>query len=134
MDVLQAVDPIKSGVVVSNTKSGFNGSLIIKCPNKEDVTKIADIAKDKLSEKYVVKELPNLKPRIKVVGIIREELLKDNMVANYIVTQNQSLFAGAPACDVINYAPLKKNSNGKTKRYVAIIQLDNIAYLQQYFK
>ena len=134
-DVLHAVDPVKSGVAVSNTKMGRNGSLIIKCPNKDDVDKISVIAADKLSEKYVVKELPQLKPRVKVVGISGDELIKDDMLPNYIVNQNKDLFSDTAACEVITWSALKNkkgnntsNKPANTVRYQAIIQVDITAY------
>ncbi|KAJ3650081.1 hypothetical protein Zmor_021789 [Zophobas morio] len=144
-DVLQAVDPVTAGVTFSDTKSGKNGSLIIKCINQEDATKISNTATDKLSENYVVKELPKLKPRVRIVGFTFEDLYKNGTLSNYIVVQNKHLFPGSQDCDIINFTQIKSkrsndnnenrnvirdsNSNKKYQtKFQALIQVDNAAY------
>ncbi|KAJ3644240.1 hypothetical protein Zmor_026908 [Zophobas morio] len=124
-DILRNVDPVKSGVSIRNTKNGHNGSLIVRCDKSEDTEKISKLANDNnLGEKYTIKQLPVINPRIRIVGITDEEITTENL-SDYVIHQNRYFFIGEPYCKVIDkIVPLRKDK----KRFQAIVEVNPATY------
>ncbi|KAJ3666207.1 hypothetical protein Zmor_001660 [Zophobas morio] len=122
-EILRNVDPVKTGVSIRNTKTARNGSLIVRCDKNLDTEKIAKVAKDTLGEKYTIKQLPVINPRIRVVGITDKEITTDDL-SDYIIHQNGYLFVGEPYCKVEKITPLRKDN----KRFQATIEVNIATY------
>ncbi|KAJ3656869.1 hypothetical protein Zmor_015914 [Zophobas morio] len=122
-EILRNVDPLKTGVSIKNTKSARNGSLIIRCEKPDDTEKISKFTNDTLGEKYTIKQLPVINPRIRVVGITNRDITVNNL-SDYIIHQNDSLFIGEPYCKVEKVVPLRKDP----KRFQATIEVNAATY------
>ena len=77
-----------------------------------------------MGEKYTIKQLPVINPRIRIVGITDEEITTENL-SDYVIHQNRYLFVGEPYCKVIDkIVPLRKDK----KRFQAIVEVNPATY------
>lgn len=120
-DILYNLDPVQDNITLSNVQSARNGSLIISCDD-EVSSKFSDLAQEKLGDKYEVKKLTALNPRVKIVGI--SDKFEENVLLNYIKQQNKSLFSENSQCQLVTFQPLRKNN----RIYQAILQVDITTY------
>ncbi|KAJ3660248.1 hypothetical protein Zmor_004704 [Zophobas morio] len=118
---LSQVDPVKLNLDVACVKPGRNGSIIISCNDTADSNKIKNLVGKKLTD-YNVKNLPSLKPRIRISGIDKD--IPDEEVVDYIVGENRSLFSTEYICVLKKYLPLRNNN----KRMQAIVEVDLGSY------
>lgn len=121
-DMLQNINPIDVNINLTQVKQVRDGGLLISCANDNECTKFKEVAADKLSNKYVIKEVSALNPRLKIVGI--SEKLDNDVLLNYIQTQNKCVFSDDSVCKIIANVPLKKNKN----IYQVTIQTDKVTY------
>lgn len=121
-DVLKSVNPITSNINLANVKSVRDGGIIVSCSNSSECNKFKDLAGTMLSDKYDVKEIARLHPRIKIVGI--SENIDGVSLTNYIKNQNKYLITECSELKFLNLTPLKKNNN----LYQASYQVDRNTY------
>lgn len=122
VDILQNIDPVEKQIMISSVKNIKNGGVVVGCGNVEEVKKFKEIAKDKLSEKYEIRDVKGLNPRIRVVGIT--EKYADDILVNHIKYQNKYLLDEQFDCIVIKFWPTKKNKDV----FQAILQTDIDSY------
>ena len=80
---------------------------MLGCSNENELVKFKTLANSKLSERYEVKDLRSVNPRIRVVGMSEE--LKDEVLVNYVKYQNKNLFnLEKPECKVLKIWHTKK--------------------------
>lgn len=106
-ELLQNINPVDSNICVSKVKNVSNGGVVVSCSSDEEVKKFKEIATNKMSEKYEVKEVSSLHPRIKIVGLT-EKLDEEPLIHN-IKIQNKDLFNNE-SCDIklISFSSTKK--------------------------
>ena len=121
-DMLRNINPVTSNINIAKVKNARNGSVVVYCENGEESVKFEELARGKLGDKYDVKQLATLNPRLKVVGM--SEKFEDNVLLEYIMKQNKHLFGANSQCKIINITTLRKNRN----IYQAILQLDKLTY------
>lgn len=121
-DILHNIDPVESNISISKVKTARNGGIVISCNSGNESDKFKDLANHKLGDKYDVKQLPSLNPRVKVVGF--SEKIDGAVLLNYIKSQNKQCFSEDSVCQLINIYSLKKNKN----LFQALIQVDRITY------
>lgn len=120
-DIFLNIDPIKSNINVSRVHNTRGGGLVIRC-DKDESTKFKELASANLGEKYEVKELSTLKPRVKIVGI--SENLEPETLLKYIKHQNKAIIVEDSVCDIVWIKPLRKNN----RLYQAMLQTDITTY------
>lgn len=121
MDMLHNINPIESDIAVSKVVSTKNGGVVIHC-NKSESEKFKQLATSKLGDKYEVKQLPTLHPRVKIVGM--SEKYDAEVLIKFIKLQNKNVVDDTSVCSVINIECLRKNS----RIYQALIQVDIATY------
>lgn len=121
-DMLHNVNPINTNINLTKVKNARDGGLLISCGSDMEGDKFKEVAAEKLSDKYTINEVSSLNPRIRVVGI--SEKLEDDVLLNYIKTQNKYMFSDLGDCKIISNVPLKKKKN----IYQATIQTDRFTY------
>lgn len=121
-DMFLNVNPLNTHINLTKVKNVRDGGLLISCENDNESVTFKEVAAEKLSNKYTIKEVSSLNPRIRVVGI--SEKLEDDVLLNYIKTQNKYIFSDQGDCKIISNVPLKKKNN----IYQATIQVDRGTY------
>ena len=122
-DILHNIDPVKSDINISSVKNIKDGGIVLGCSNENELVKFKTLANSKLSERYEVKDLRSVNPRIRVVGM--SEKLKDEVLVNYVKYQNKNLFnLEKPECKVLKIWHTKKNNCV----FQAILQVDVNSY------
>lgn len=92
-NISKPINPIDSNITLAGIKNARDRGIIISCSNSNTCDKFKDLANNMLSNKYDVKEVASLHPRIKIVGI--SEKLGNNILTSYIKNQNKSSFSDA---------------------------------------
>lgn len=121
-DVLRTIDPINSAVNIANVKSARNGSLVINCENSQESDKFKELAATQLSEKYEIRQLSSLSPRIRVSNI--SEKFEEHTFLQYLRSQNKSCFHESSVCELIYFKQHRKNN----KLFQAVLQVDIDTY------
>lgn len=120
-DLLRCVNPVKAGVQVSGVRNISGGGVIVSCSSKNGADSFKSLAGESLAEKYNVKEVAKLHPRIRIVGL-SEEFLEEELL-KLLKLQNAAIFNNANV-KLIASRHLKHNNN----MYQAILQLDKETY------
>lgn len=68
--------------------------------------KFKEIARDKLSERYEIKDVKGINPRVRTVGIT--EKYSDDVFINHIKYQNKYLLDDKFECTIIKFCPQRK--------------------------
>lgn len=121
-DILSNVNPIDNNINISRVRNVKDGGILVGCSTIEEVSKLRNIAKNKLDQNYDIKDVKNLNPRVRIVGM--SEKLEENDVIEYIKFQNKQLTSENFECKVLKLWPTKKN----VKIYQAILQVDTHFY------
>lgn len=121
-DFLHEINPLEHNLLISSVKNISNGGIVIGCTNEKEASKLKEVAKGKLAEKYEIRDAKNLNPRIRLVGI--SEKLEESELVEFVKYQNKSLFSENSECKLIKLWPTRKNSNV----FQAILQVDVITY------
>lgn len=121
-DILRAVDPVEANIKVTSVSTARSGSLVIGCSNVGDSTKLKSLVDDRLGDKYEAKQVANLNPRIRLVGI--SEKLDEDVLVNYLKFQNNDIFNVNTCLKIVSVTPLRKNKN----LYQAMLQVDVLTY------
>lgn len=99
-----------------------DGGILVGCSNSEDTLKLKGIAENKLKENYDIKDVRNVKPRIRIVGM--SEKLEENELIQYIKFQNKHLDSENCNLKILKLWSTKKNVN----IYQAILQVEKNFY------
>lgn len=107
-DILRTINPVDLQIQLNKVKHISNGGILLGCNNKDDVNKFKQLADEKLSDKYDIREVKNPQPRIKLVGVT--ENYDEETFLQYLKQQNNAL-KSATVCKLIRLWPTKKNKN-----------------------
>ena len=78
------------GIGVTKVKKLAEGKIVVGCPTEEEVKKLKNKIENKIGNEYEVMDPKLKKPKIKIVGIEREEIqCEDRMVLDKIIKQNE---------------------------------------------
>lgn len=122
-ELFQNINPSESNLQINTVANVRNGGIVVSCKNDTETKKFKDLAAQKLSQNYEIKEVANPRPRIKIAGI-SEKFDSESDIADLMKSQNGSIFGEDAECTVLRVWPTKRNTN----IYQAIIQLDNVTY------
>lgn len=121
-DILNNINPVKNNINISKVKNIKDGGILVGCSNSEDTLKLKGIAENKLKENYDIKDVRNVKPRIRIVGM--SEKLEENELIQYIKFQNKHLDSENCNLKILKLWSTKKNVN----IYQAILQVEKNFY------
>lgn len=121
-DILDNVNPINADININKVKHIKNGGVVIDCQHKADGSKFQKIANDKMSNNYIIREVKNILPRVRVVGFT--ELYNQDTLLRFIKRQNADLFLANSECNVVEIKSTKKRSD----IYQALLQVDLSLY------
>lgn len=121
-DVMKSINPVSSNINLASVKTVRDGGIFVSCSNSSECTKFKELAGSTLSDKYEVKEIVSLNPRIKIVGL--SEKFDPDLLTNYIKNQNKQLISSSSELKYLNLTPLRKNQN----MYQASYQVDRTTY------
>ena len=121
-DILNSVQPLTENIEIHDVKAVSNGGLVIGCSAGSHGDKLLEIAEEKLSDKYSVKKLNSVLPRVRVVGIA--EGINESDVAMYLIKQNPDVICDQSVLNVHKLWTVKKN----IKVYQAEISVDLDSY------
>lgn len=99
-----------------------NGGILLGCNNADEVCKLKKLAEEKLSDNYEIRELKNVYPRIRVVGMTCE--FNEEVFLQYMKKQNDGIFNSSSECKLINFCPTKN----KRSIFQATLQVDVLTY------
>lgn len=120
MEILSNINPVESEINISSIKNISEGGIVVGC---EEISKFKDLVSSKLNEKYEVKDIKGISPRIKVVGM--SEKLEEGELVKYAKCQNKTFFKHDDSeCKVLRVWPTKKNQ----RIFQAILQIDVNSY------
>lgn len=121
-DILHGINPVETQINITSVKNIKNGGIVVGCNNIEDVSKFKNIAKEKLGDKYEIKDAKKLSPRIRVVGMT--EKYEEDVLINHVKYQNKNMLSDQCECTLIKFWPTKRNKNV----FQAILQVDVASY------
>ncbi|KAJ3663265.1 hypothetical protein Zmor_007568 [Zophobas morio] len=124
-DVTSRIDPVDAKIQIQRVKSIKNGGMLIGCSSSDQNSRFKQLAQEKLSESYVIREVKGVSPRVKVVGfteLYQEDELND--LADRIMVVNNTIFNPESTCRILRFWPTKK----KPSVYQALLQVDKISY------
>jgi hypothetical protein len=110
----------QSKIDVNQISPVSGGGVIISCENEAGQDKL----KQKLGDKYNVKFVSSLRPKIRVVGL-SEDIAKDDIIT-YLLSQNSDLIVDPSSCSLVRHWPTAKNKN----IFQAEVQIDTSTYSQ----
>lgn len=121
-DILKSVQPFSENIDINVVKPVANGGLVIGCSASTHSDKFIELAEEKLSNKYNVKKLSPILPRLRVVGI--SEDINETDFVSYLKKQNQDVLGDQPELNINKLWPVKSNS----RIYQAEISVDIDSY------
>lgn len=122
-ELYKNIDPVAEKVSIASVKHVTGGGLIVKCASEESASKFQSLASSKLGDKYNVKEVPALQPRIRIAGIT--EKLEKQYLVTLIRSQNVEIFQADSVLEVISVTPVKAS---KSNMFQALLQVDQFSY------
>lgn len=135
-DLLREVNPVTSGVSISRIKNIKDGGLVIGCPAGDSAARLRREAADKLSQKYSIKEVAAINPRVRIVGMTDEH--DNESLQDLLRTQNPRLFSSDSDLKVVSFSAVREkksreDSNDANRRkrrriYQSVIQLNADSY------
>lgn len=121
-DILSKVNPVEEEICVNKVRHISNGGILLGCNNADEVCKLKKLAEEKLSDNYEIRELKNVYPRIRVVGMTCE--FNEEVFLQYMKKQNDGIFNSSSECKLINFCPTKN----KRSIFQATLQVDVLTY------
>ncbi|CAH1110850.1 unnamed protein product [Psylliodes chrysocephalus] len=122
-DILNAIDPVGSNIQISSVKNIGDGGSVIGCFPESGVSTLKNLAGSNLMEKYEIKDMVGIEPKIRVVGMSAE--LDSEKIKHYVLNQNQSVLCSNPIeCKVLDISCTKNNR----KIYQGTLQVDVASY------
>ena len=104
--MFKEIDPATTGIGLAKVRHVRNGGVLIGCSSDNDLQKFRNLAREKLSEKYDVKSIRGINPRIRVTGI--SELHSEATLLYYVKTLNPLVFREDSECRLLKlYAELR---------------------------
>lgn len=120
-DLMNSINPVDMNIQVAKVKNLSQGGILIGCNDSKDASKFKQMAKQKLSTNYEIKEPRKGYFKIKIVGMI-EKYSNDDLV-KFIRHQNE-LFSESNEVSVSKIWSTKSNKN----LYQAILNVDAESY------
>lgn len=135
-DLLRGVNPIESNVSVTKVRHIKGGGLLVSCSSKDEANKLSNEVSTKLADKYTVREVKAVSPRIRIVGMTEEH--GEESFVGLLTAQNQSTFSGSSDLQLISFGLMERRRNDagggsqrkKSRIYQAVVQV-NIATYQK---
>lgn len=121
-DVLTNVNPVDNNINISRVKNTKDGGILIGCSDIEEISKFKNLAINKLNANYEIKDVKNLSPRIRIVGM--SEKFEEHELVDYIKHQNKSLCSNSFECKLLKFWSTKRNKD----IYQAVLQIDVVTY------
>lgn len=121
-DMIKNINPVSSNISLTKVVNVSDGGVIVSCADKDNCDKFKQLVDEKLAEKYTIREIPVLHPRVKIVGI--SEKISDEALINRLMVQNKNEISPNSDLKLISLAPLKRNNN----IFQAVIQCDITTY------
>ncbi len=100
-DILKNVNLADENIIIDKVKPVSSGGLMIECHDQLGGDKFKQLANTKFGEMYEVRAVRPYRPAVRFVGLSKE-ITKD-MLANYIVKQNPTIFGNSPWCRVLRH-------------------------------
>lgn len=121
VDIINSLNPSLPGTTINTVKHLNHGGIILGCENQGDSTRIKEITEQKLGDKYEIRELKSLNPRIRIVGISQE--IDKNRLCEWIMKQNKDIFE-TNSFEILHIWPTKKRDT----LYQATLQVTEKVY------
>lgn len=112
-DLLQSVNPVDLGVMVSRVKHTRGGGLVVGCSSGDSADKLKREIDTKLADKYTVKSLRPVKPRMKVVGMTERH--ENDTFLNFLKVQNESVFKEDSTLRVLSFEAIRAKKGGNSQ-------------------
>ncbi|KAJ3647123.1 hypothetical protein Zmor_024660 [Zophobas morio] len=117
-DVMNNINPL-TDINIGKVRTLRDGGILLKCENSSNFNQIA---KDKLAEKYEVREVKSACPKIRISGI--PNYIDDKDFLPYLRKQNEFLFDQKSVCNLLKFCPTKKNNS----IFQALLEVDLSTY------
>ena len=121
-EAFSKINPADSSISINRVRSRKDGGIVVGCRNSEDVKKFCDLAKNRLAENFVVREVHTPQPKIKIVGIT-EELSEEELI-QCLKIQNEPYICSDSDCKILKFWHTKNNNH----IFQAIVELDIATY------
>lgn len=121
-DLYRSVNPAEASVGVSTVRHVSGGGLLVRCSTEENASNFKKLVEDGLSDKYSVKNLPKLHPRLKIIGMT--EKLDSPVFLELIKKQNPDIFTSKSDIVILSIQLVKTGS----RFYQALLQTDLSTY------
>lgn len=128
-DLLRNIDPVVSKVDFAKIKHIKDGGIFVGCSSKGAAEKLTKEAEDKLADKYTVREVKPINPRVRVVGM--SERHEEDAFLSYLKMQNTQIFGDGSELKLVSFEPVKAKQNGGKRRsevFQAVLQISAAAY------
>ncbi|CAH2000653.1 unnamed protein product [Acanthoscelides obtectus] len=122
-DILKSVDPVEANIHLGKVCDIKEGGIVLGCKSKADNLKLLSIAKEKLGDSYVIKEVAGINPRVRIVGLSGE--YSDEQIRSYLLKGNPDVFCGDVECKVLKTYAVKKN-----RIFQSVLQIDRVSYVR----
>lgn len=120
-EIMQKINPLDNNIQINAVRHISNGGVIVGCGNYEEAAKFKELAEKELTN-YVVKDIKNVQPRVRVVGL--NDKLDEETILQYVLLQNKHILTEHSVVKVIEVKPLKKKENV----FQAVLQTDIRTY------
>lgn len=121
-DLFDKVNPVQADINVAKDKNVSEGAIVVSCSSNEDVKKFKSMAETNMSEKYVIKEVKGLYPRIRVSGFRNK--YEPDVLENIIHVQNKCIVGEHSEIKCISINQVKNETNV----YYSVVQVDHELY------
>lgn len=121
-EILQNVNPSQSLVQLAKVRNIKDGGLVVGCKTKDENERFKKLVEDKLSDKYEIKEVTGINPRVRIVGLSAR--YENEELRDHIMKCNSDLLLPGAECKIIKVFPTRKNDS----IFQAVIQFDRISY------
>ncbi|CAH1984446.1 unnamed protein product [Acanthoscelides obtectus] len=123
-DILKSVDPVEANIHLGKVCDIKEGGIVLGYKSKADNLKLLSIAKEKLGDSYVIKEVAGINPRVRIVGLSGE--YSDEQIRSYLLKGNPDVFCGDVECKVLKTYAVKKNNI----IFQSVLQIDTVSYVR----
>lgn len=121
-DILGNINPAENNLHLRKVQTTKDGGLVVGCQSKEENEKLVSMARDKLSDAYVVKEISGISPRIRIAGMTENHT--ENEIKQFLLKCNSHIFSDDSTIKIIKVGPHKKNPG----LFQVVIELDKLSY------
>lgn len=118
-ELREKIDPAGMSVGILSMKDIKNGGILLVCHDEKDTTRVEEIMRKSLGNRYTVEIAKLNKPRMKLIGITEryesDEIIKKIKIQNQFLTDEDSI--------EVKYIKLQKN-----KTYTIFIEVNGSAF------